>query len=138
MKKILFILVMSIIRLSCYSQASGGTYLPVATISTPLINPIAQVANWIRVDTVVIVYGTVFLNGFPTVGKALTVDLTVPFPTNFALPPSMVFGDGQVSQSTNGRVPAIVQSDFIQVVVKYTPTSSTPANLSYHYSYIIH
>lgn len=137
MRNFLFVFLL-LISTAGFSQASGGTYLPVATISTSLINPIAQVANWSRNDSVVIVYGTVFLNGFPTVGKTITVSLTVPFPTNFALPPSMVHGTGVVSQSTNGWVIAIVQSDFQSVVVKYMPTSSTPANLVYHYSYIIH
>jgi hypothetical protein len=132
------IIVLMLVSMKGHAQSSGGNYLPVATISTPLINPIAQIANYIRVDSVVIVYGTVFLNGFPTVGKLLTVQLTVPFPTNFSIPPSLVHGDGVVTQSTNGWVPALVQSDFTTVNVKYTPTSSNPANMEYHFSYIIH
>src|SRR5579863_275250 len=90
---------------SVHAQSSGGTYLPVATISTTLINPIAQIATYTRNDSIVTVYGTVFLNGFPNVGKSLQVTLTVPIPTNFSIPPSMVRGDGQVAQSTNGYVP---------------------------------
>ena len=125
------------ISATVFSQNISGTYLPVATISTTLINPIAQPATFIRMDTVVFVNGTVFLNGFPTIGHLVQVFLTVPFPTNFAKLANLTYGLGAVVQNTNGRVIAIAKTDLTTVVVNYIPTSSSPATLFYSYSYII-
>lgn len=117
--------------------AQGGTYLPVVTASVTTINPIAQVAQYIQADSVVIIYGTVFLNGFPVAGVPVTLHVSVPVPSNFTVPPSMVRGSGDVLQSGAPSVRAQVTSNFIDVIVKYTPSVSAPANLNYNFSYLI-
>jgi len=139
MKQALFTMLLCLLLIfSAHSQSSGGTYLPTVTISTTLINPIPQIATYTRNDSIVTVYGTIYLNGFPNVGSPVQIGISVPIPTNFSIPPSMVRGLGEVAQSTNGYVPAIINSDFIKPIIHYTPSSSFPANLYYHFQYLVH
>jgi hypothetical protein len=121
-----------------FAQSSGGTYLPTANSSTSLINPIPQQAMYMRTDSIVHVSGHIFLNGFPTVGVKVQIQVSVPFPTDFSSPSTLIYGLGTVFQSTNGQALAVVQTNFANVNIVYTPTSSNPANLTYFFDYLIH
>jgi hypothetical protein len=124
--------------LSVAARCQGGTYLPAVSSSTALIHPIAQRAQYIQADSVVIVYGSVFLNGAPQAGYPVSITISVPVPTNLAVDPYTLRGFAKVWQSGAPPLDAQVQNNSIAVQIRYTPTVSFPGNLIYNFSYIIH
>jgi hypothetical protein len=137
MKRLLFSFLLFCSAAVC-AQSSGGMFLPVATSTSVFINPIPQAAQYIRADSVVIVYGSIFLNGTPTVGIPVFITVTVPIPVMFAGGNNTARGFANVFQSGAPVVVSQVTTTPAEVQIKYTPTAPFPANMVYHYSYVIH
>jgi len=137
MKHLFFAFLLFLSGAAC-AQSSGATFLPTITSSSVFINPIAQTAQYIRVDSIVIVYGAIFLNGSPTAGVPVFITVSVPVPVTFSGGNNTARGFANVFQSGAPALIGQVTTTPAEVQIKYTPTASFPANMVYHYSYVIH
>lgn len=120
-------------------QDTSGIYLP--SVSSPIvsgggvINMIAQPAHFVKVDSEVIIYGTIFANGFPVVGHSYAASISVPFPNSILA--FSAYGLGTSFQSTNGTVQANIFLQSGLIFIRWTPTSSNPSNIYYHFIYTL-
>lgn len=137
--KFLMFLAIAFLPFTLKAQSSSGIYLPVVSspIVTPpsVINMIAQPAHYMKIDSQVVVYGTIFANGFPTVGHRYSASISVPFPNSILA--FSAYGVGTVYQSTNGTVQANIFLQSGKIFIGWSPTSSNPANIFYHFIYSI-
>jgi hypothetical protein len=96
---------------------------------------IAQQAHFVKTDSEVIIYGTVFANGFPTVGKPYQCTISTPFPNSvFSY---SVIGSGTVYQSNNGTVQTYINNQSGKPTMGWTPTSSNPALIRFNFIFTI-
>lgn len=136
MIKTLFILAIAFLPFATDAQNVGGTYFPTIIAHSAAINAIPQLFHYIKVDSEVFVWGSVFANGTPVANKRIFFIPSLPFPSDIS-GVAAAYGGGTVLQSVQPAIPCGVNNQGGQINVFWIPTASFPAQVFFSFAYTI-
>jgi hypothetical protein len=136
MKQLFFAFCLLLTTMAGRTQDTAGTYLPTILSHTSTINPIPQITHFIKVDSEVYVYGSVFANGNPKIGFLTSFSVSLPIPSTL-VPALLAYGQSTVIQSSPPAVAGGVHVQSGAMQIFWTPTVSLPAQVFYSFAYTV-